>query len=104
MSALGQKRTFAPQKAMSALPPIATAKGISAQGDVCFTPESGQRFAQRQYRHDAYAQVQSGRRKLQAMGRLLLQAAHSGHTASSHPQEALHRLHPLHRRWFPEVL
>jgi hypothetical protein len=24
MSALGQKRTFAPQKAMSALPPIAT--------------------------------------------------------------------------------
>jgi hypothetical protein len=26
MSALGQKQTFAPQKAMSALPPIATAK------------------------------------------------------------------------------
>jgi len=26
MSALGQKQTFAPQKAMSALPPITTAK------------------------------------------------------------------------------
>jgi hypothetical protein len=26
MSALGQKQTYAPQKAMSALPPIATAK------------------------------------------------------------------------------
>jgi hypothetical protein len=29
MSALGQKQTSAPQKAMSALPPIATLIGIS---------------------------------------------------------------------------
>ena len=36
MSAVGQKPTYAPQKAMSALPRIATAKG-----HVCFTPESG---------------------------------------------------------------
>ena len=32
MSALGQKQTFAPQKAMSALPPIATGKQTSAEG------------------------------------------------------------------------
>jgi hypothetical protein len=31
MSALGQKRTFALQKAMSALPPIATAKADMPQ-------------------------------------------------------------------------
>ena len=41
MSALGQKPTYALQKGMSALPLIATAKGISEQGHVCFTPESG---------------------------------------------------------------
>jgi hypothetical protein len=53
MSALGQKQTFAPQKAMSALPPIATAKAYfrtrscllyprkrmcSALAYVCFGP------------------------------------------------------------------
>jgi hypothetical protein len=32
MSALGQKQTFAPQKVMSALPPIATAKADIAHG------------------------------------------------------------------------
>jgi hypothetical protein len=41
MSALGQKQTFAPQKAMSALPPIATAKADiqrANRGDTaCFT-------------------------------------------------------------------
>jgi len=36
MSASGQKQTYAVQQVMSALPPIATAKGR-----VCFTPESG---------------------------------------------------------------
>jgi hypothetical protein len=41
MSALGHKRTYAPQKAMSALPRIATAKADSRKGHVCFTPESG---------------------------------------------------------------
>src|SRR5262249_35832527 len=41
MSALGQKRTCAAHKLMSALPPIATAKATSARGHVCFTPESG---------------------------------------------------------------
>jgi len=41
MSALGQKQTFAPQKAMSALASIATAKADSANGHVRFTPESG---------------------------------------------------------------
>ena len=48
MSALGQKQTCASQKAMSALPPIATAKadigktGRSRhQSDVRFTSESG---------------------------------------------------------------
>ena len=40
MSALGQKPTCALQKGMSALLPIATAKGISAKGHVCFTPEA----------------------------------------------------------------
>jgi hypothetical protein len=39
MSALGHKRTYAAQQAMSALPPIATAKA-SAKGHVRFTPES----------------------------------------------------------------
>jgi hypothetical protein len=37
---LGQKPTYAAQKGMSALPPIATAKADFAQGHVCFTPES----------------------------------------------------------------
>jgi hypothetical protein len=41
MSALGQKRAYALQQAMSALLPIATARAIPANGDVCFTPESG---------------------------------------------------------------
>jgi hypothetical protein len=41
MSALGQKQTYAPQKAMSALAPIATAKADSSKGHVCFTFESG---------------------------------------------------------------
>ena len=41
MSALGQKPTYALQQAMSALPPIATAKADSATGHVRFTPESG---------------------------------------------------------------
>ena len=41
MSALGQKQTYALQKAMSALPPIATAKADSRKRSVCFTPESG---------------------------------------------------------------
>jgi hypothetical protein len=40
-SALGQKQTYALQKAMSALPPIATAKADSRKRSVCFTPESG---------------------------------------------------------------
>ena len=39
MSALGQKQTFAPQKAMSALLPIATAKADSTK-HVCFTLKS----------------------------------------------------------------
>ena len=38
MSALGQKRTFAPQKVMSALPPKADM--CSAQADVRFVPEA----------------------------------------------------------------
>jgi hypothetical protein len=44
MSALGQKQTYALQQAMSALPPIATAKGDTApqNGHVRFTPESAQ--------------------------------------------------------------
>jgi hypothetical protein len=41
MSALGQKRTYAAQQVMSALPPIATAKANFPHGHVCFTPESG---------------------------------------------------------------
>jgi hypothetical protein len=41
MSALGQKPTYAPQKVMSALLPIATAKRIFALRHVRFTPESG---------------------------------------------------------------
>jgi hypothetical protein len=42
MSALGQKRTCAPQKVMSALPPIATAKADFPQTVMsAFTPESG---------------------------------------------------------------
>src|SRR5262249_1849945 len=41
MSALGQKQTCASQKAMSALPRIATAKANSRKSHVCFTPESG---------------------------------------------------------------
>ncbi len=42
MSALGQKQTYAPQKAMSALPPIATAKAdFRTQGHVRSTLESG---------------------------------------------------------------
>src|SRR5262245_41450185 len=41
MSALGQKQTCASQKAMSALPRIATAKANSRESHVCFTPESG---------------------------------------------------------------
>jgi hypothetical protein len=36
MSALGQKRTFAPHKVMSALPPKADM--CSAQAHVCFGP------------------------------------------------------------------
>jgi hypothetical protein len=40
MSALGQKQTFAPQKAMSALPPDSDRKsGFPHRGHVCFTPE-----------------------------------------------------------------
>jgi hypothetical protein len=42
MSALGQKQTFAPQKAMSALLPIADMCG--ALGHVCFGPEADIRF------------------------------------------------------------
>ena len=38
MSALGQKRTYAPQKAMSALPPKADKCG--ARGYVCFGPKA----------------------------------------------------------------
>jgi hypothetical protein len=38
MSALGQKRTFAVQKVMSALPPKADMCG--AASDVCFGPEA----------------------------------------------------------------
>jgi hypothetical protein len=41
MSALGQKRTYAVQQSMSALPPIATTKADSRKAHVCFTPESG---------------------------------------------------------------
>ena len=41
MSALGHKQTYAVQKAMSELPPIATAKAIPTKGAVCFAPESG---------------------------------------------------------------
>ena len=41
MSALGQKQTYAPQKAISALSLIATAKADSQKGHVRFTPESG---------------------------------------------------------------
>jgi len=38
MSVVGQKQTYAPQKTMSALPPIATAKVMSAlplKADMC---------------------------------------------------------------------
>jgi hypothetical protein len=44
MSALGQKQTCAMHQAMSALPPIATAKAdmYSANGHLCFAPECGQ--------------------------------------------------------------
>src|SRR5262245_44102589 len=40
MSALGHKRTYAPQQAMSALHPIATTKAdmCAAKRHVCFTP------------------------------------------------------------------
>ena len=41
MSALGQKQTYAVHQPMSALPPKRPRKRISAQGHVCFTPESG---------------------------------------------------------------
>src|SRR5262245_4002099 len=41
MSALVQKQTYAVQKRMSALPPIATAKADIGNRHVCFTPESG---------------------------------------------------------------
>jgi hypothetical protein len=41
MSLMGHKRTYAPQKAMSALPPIATAKADLAKYRVRFTLESG---------------------------------------------------------------
>ena len=41
MSALGQKQTFRNAIAMSALPPIATAKVDFRNGHVRFTPESG---------------------------------------------------------------
>jgi hypothetical protein len=41
MSALGQKQTFASQKAMSALPNSDRESGFPANGHVCFTPESG---------------------------------------------------------------
>ena len=41
MSALGHKRTYAVQKDMSALPPLATAKADFAIRYVRFTPESG---------------------------------------------------------------
>jgi hypothetical protein len=38
MSALGQKPTYAPQQAMSALPPIATAKGDMPQMSMSALP------------------------------------------------------------------
>jgi len=38
MSALGHKRTYALQKAMSALPPIATAKADSRKGSCLLYP------------------------------------------------------------------
>src|SRR4030095_13523186 len=38
MSALGQKQTYAPQKAMSALPPIATAKADSRKSSCLLYP------------------------------------------------------------------
>jgi hypothetical protein len=41
MSALGQKRTYAMQKAMSALPPIATAKADFRKRSCLLHPESG---------------------------------------------------------------
>ena len=41
MSALGQEQTYASQKAMSALPPIATAKADLPQWSCPLTPESG---------------------------------------------------------------
>jgi hypothetical protein len=41
MSALGQKQTYAPQKAMAALPRIAIAKANSYKSHVRFTLESG---------------------------------------------------------------
>ena len=41
MSALGQKRTYAAHKTMSALHPIATAKADFRASHVRFTPESG---------------------------------------------------------------
>src|SRR5215475_10182141 len=41
MSALGHKRTYASQKAMSALPQIATAKADYPKNHFRFTPESG---------------------------------------------------------------
>jgi hypothetical protein len=47
MSALGQKRTYAPQQAMSALPPIATAKADirAARGHVGFTPKAEWKYS-----------------------------------------------------------
>jgi hypothetical protein len=41
MSALGQKQTFAPQKAMSALPPIATEKADMCQWSCQLWAKSG---------------------------------------------------------------
>jgi hypothetical protein len=41
MSALGQKRTYAAQQVMSALPPIATAKADSRKRSARFTPKGG---------------------------------------------------------------
>src|SRR5215510_12569638 len=41
MSALGQKQTYAVQNVMSALPQKRPQKQTSANGHVCFTPESG---------------------------------------------------------------
>jgi hypothetical protein len=62
MSALGQKRTFAVQKVMSALPPKADMCG--ANTDVRFGPKADIRSAKRHVRHKGRP-IRSPRRRVE---------------------------------------